>query len=712
MVATCTAYLLIAAAVVLLRVHRTHDRASALDTLITCLGLGLISFVALHLALPNGSASLTYPQAAGGLYPYGDLVILLFVSNAARSAYRRSLSVWLFIGCLVWLVLGNLSLMQTNTATTPATPALGWVRVPAPAGLEWVNHALNQTSLCYALAGICAILAALHPSITGVSHRTTSTEDHAWSLRRLTALVPCLLSPFVALFIDGSRQNPAVLTAISVAGIAMIAALLVRATYSVRSYARTEHVFRHQARHDALTGLANRRLLEEHITGLLAQTAAPTTAQQQSHLWLLFLDLDGFKAVNDTWGHDVGDELLVDVAARLHLCLEEATVISRIGGDEFVVAVRGDANTGPRLARRILGVFGAPFRLSTGQVNISPSIGVARGHQHSSAAELIREADEAMYQAKSTGRNRWVVFEASTTSNSCLHPQRIDQSIRTAIAQGHLRLEYQPVVLLNSSTVTCTATPTTQVVGVQALVRWHHPVLGHISPEQYLPSLETSGVNTELGLWSLTTALTHLASWRAAHMVQPDFYVSVSLTTRQLQAPQLVHQLRQLLQRTAVAAQCLQVQLSQVGLNDPSHPSGPVLRELHQLGVRLSVRHTSSHTLALGYLQHHPIDHISVDPATLSPHVSQQAQQARTPQQVVRAMVALCQQLGVGVGATEVETQDHENCLRRLGITYAQGWRYVADFSALGQRAPLLPQQSQANSSEQTAAQLAVHIGS
>ena len=305
---------------------------------------------------------------------------------------------------------------------------------------------------------------------------------------------------------------------------------------------------------------------------------------------------------------------------------------------------------------------------------------MARGNRHSSAQELIREADAAMYRAKAQGRSRWVLFDPHMREED-LRREDLDQALRSAIASGHLRVEYQPIVQL------CPAahglTPSARVVGVEAFVRWHHPVLGEISPQRFLPIAEASGVSVELGRWTLTTALTHLASWHAAEMVEPNFHVCVNLSTRQLCDPQLPAAVVEVLQRTGVRPQCLRVEITEATAAGHRSQVSEVLAALHETGVYLSVDHFGAGNASLGYLQHYPISQVKIDPEVLSRQSG-----VRQPDQMVRGLVALCTQLNIEVSVTGVETQDYENFVRRLGITQAQGWRYVADFSALGHRLP------------------------
>ena len=301
-----------------------------------------------------------------------------------------------------------------------------------------------------------------------------------------------------------------------------------QATIAIRN-ARLLESIRHQALHDALTGLPNRTLILDRVEQMLARAR-----RRGIESAALFIDLDGFKQVNDTLGHDAGDRLLQSVAARLSATLREADTIARLGGDEFVVLVEGGAPTGSPefVAERLLEVLREPFEIENaprGALRITASIGIAYG-SGIAATDLLRDADIALYEAKTAGRDRYVTFrrEMQTAVEDRL---TLELDLRAAIDRGEFFLMYQPIFDLDSG----------RVLGVEALVRWNHPVRGIVQPDTFIPILEETKQIIEVGRWVLNEACRQAAAW---HLQERNMYVSVNVSARQLDDDHLIDDLR------------------------------------------------------------------------------------------------------------------------------------------------------------------------
>jgi diguanylate cyclase (GGDEF)-like protein len=645
---TVPGYLLSTAAfLLLLRARRTVDRHAMLDCLTICLGVALLVFVLLAQPAMLLAGRATWATALAGVYPFFDLVLLLVLLNLAFTTAGKTVSYWFLMGTVTMMLVGD----------------VGYLRL-ATSGHE---SGSPQHDLPFLIAYTFAGIGALHPSIASFSGTEPEQTIQAWSWRRLALLAPALVVPFALVAVGPmAMSNAATRLAIAIAGAGMVAALLARATNAVHAYARGELVFRHQARHDALTGLANRRLLVEQVTRMLTAQAESTGRDEQA--WLLFMDLDGFKLVNDSWGHDVGDELLVDVAGRLHGSLTTSrAIISRIGGDEFVVAAPGGPEEGMRLATHILEAFAAPFRLSEAELVVSPSIGIAGSRSSTSAEALIRDADTAMYRAKAEGRNRWVVFDNSMRER-VRDRVEIELALRYAIERGQLLVEYQPIVDM----------VTQRPLGAEALLRWHHPVLGDVSPDRFVPIAEDSGMIVEIGEWVLATSLTQLTDWRAEGRVDDDFFVSVNVSTRQLRDARLVSTVGAALTRTGTPARTLVLEITESSMLEHSDTAADVLLALRALGVRLSVDDFGTGYSALGYLRRFPITGVKIDREFIA-GLGHSAED----EEIVRAVTAMGHALRLIVVAEGVETLEQQDHLRRLGVDQAQGWLYGRSMTAL-----------------------------
>src|SRR6185369_2897045 len=367
---------------------------------------------------------------------------------------------------------------------------------------------------------------ALHPSIVELG-RLRTLPVQAWSWRRLLLIVPAVAAPFV---LTAVLDHPRMLDRLVLgAGGAVIVTLLIfRAVSAVQSYAAAQRRYEYQATHDQLTGLPNRIMLTSQVDKLLAATGPRGT-----QVWMYFLDLDGFKLVNDSWGHATGDELIAEVARRLRAIVPADATVARVGGDEFVIVNRSAEPVAVALAEQILECFAQPLRTHNAEVVISASIGIAGVPVEvaaiASTDALMRDADTAMYQAKADGPGKWTVFDTP------LHERvrervEIELALRQAVSQEELRLVYQPIVDLGTG----------RIIGAEALARWDHPTRGPISPDVFIPIAEDTAMISPLGRWVIDESLRQLSHWRRDGTVSDEFYLSINVSPRQLRNVALV----------------------------------------------------------------------------------------------------------------------------------------------------------------------------
>ena len=355
---------------------------------------------------------------------------------------------------------------------------------------------------------------------------------------------------------------------------------------------------RHQALHDSLTGLPNRVLVIDRINQTLSRAR-----REQTDVAVLFIDLDGLKDVNDTLGHATGDRLLQAVAARFAGALREADTVARLGGDEFVVLTDGlSLAAGPEeVAERLLAVLSDPFSLgpsSQAPISITASIGIAAGLRET-AEEFLRDADIAMYSAKGAGKNCYVVFEAEMQSERRWRHE-LEMDLRAAIETDQFFLAYQPIFNLT----------TMAVVGVEALVRWSHPVRGVLQPDEFIPVLESSGLIIPVGRWVLLEACRQAMEWRAeGHTTR----MSVNASVRQLDAYSLVSDVSHALAVTGLPSDDLIVEITETGLMRDAKRAQEQLIALKALGVRIAIDDFGTGYSSLAYLQQFPVDTLKID---------------------------------------------------------------------------------------------------
>ncbi len=413
-----------------------------------------------------------------------------------------------------------------------------------------------------------------------------------------------------------------------------------------------------QASHDPLTGLQNRAVVTERIE--LALVGA-----RRSGAWpsVLFLDLDRFKHINDSFGHGAGDKLLTIAAARLMKCVRSIDTVARLGGDEFVILCEsaGDTELVRGIAERILEALIEPFELSDEETHVSVSIGIAHaGPQHTSADALLHDADLAMYRAKDRGRNCYDVADEGLRVNAA-ERVLLERGLRSAIARRELSVAYQPVKRADDD----------ELVGFEALARWVHPVLGDVRPDRFVPVAEETGLITALGDRMLDLACRDVATWNRERLAQgmDPLVVHVNISGRELQSPHLLGRVRDALRRHDVPPHWLVLEMTETMLLDDPDKALDRLRELKLAGIRVAIDDFGTGYSSLAYLRRYPVHMVKIDREFVAEIAASTQDQC-----IVRAMVDLAKGLDYVVLAEGVETGAELEVLRALGCQLVQGY--------------------------------------
>ncbi|WP_435880450.1 putative bifunctional diguanylate cyclase/phosphodiesterase [Streptomyces zaomyceticus] len=453
---------------------------------------------------------------------------------------------------------------------------------------------------------------------------------------------------------------------------------------------------RHLQMHDPVTRLPNRALFFERLSAALeasAQDAADSgvvadpeageaiSSSYESYRYgrtgrigLCYLDLDGFKAVNDTLGHRVGDRLLAAVAARLTECADSdgytrsgGHLVARLGGDEFAVLVEDSTGTEQLadLARSVLCALQQPFDLAGQRLSVSASIGVVERSGHgTTATALMQAADTTLYWAKADGKARWTLFDPERNAHRMTR-QALSSTLRPAVERGEFALEYQPLVELADGAVR----------GVEALVRWNHPQFGSLAPNRFIAIAEEDGSIVELGRWVLRTACRQARQWQKDHPGERPLFVSVNVAVRQVWDSDLVADVAGILAETGLAPHLLQLELTESAVMGSAGRPLQALQALSDMGVRIAIDDFGTGYSNLAYLSRLPVSVLKLDGSFVRGF--QDEEHANPADElIVEALVQLAHRLGLTVTAECVETSGQASRLRSIGCDTGQGWLY------------------------------------
>jgi len=429
---------------------------------------------------------------------------------------------------------------------------------------------------------------------------------------------------------------------------------------------RDEEHIRFQANYDMLTHLPNRYLIMDRL-----EQAILKARRDGSRICALFMDLDRFKNINDSYGHAAGDELLKLVARRLRQVVRMSDTVGRLAGDEFVILLSevADGAVGDQVAEKIIEVLSEPFLILDAELFCLPSIGITYFPDQADSVEaLLRNADVAMYHAKQAGDRRYLTFSDDMAQRS-IEMMNLETDLRHALNRNELELHYQPKVGIDGRTV----------VGAEALIRWRHPRLGLVGPNEFIPLAEDSGLIIPIGRWTLVTACEQFMAWRAQGLAPPS--VSVNVSPRQFNDSGLLETVRDVLGRTGLPPGCLDLEITETVMTGDVERAVATLNALKAMGVTLSIDDFGTGYSSLNYLKTFPIDTLKID-QTFVRDVSHDSKDAA----IIATIVSLARNLGFNVVAEGVETIDQMDFLRQNECLLFQGYWVsrplpVADFT-------------------------------
>ena len=420
---------------------------------------------------------------------------------------------------------------------------------------------------------------------------------------------------------------------------------------------RFEAQLAHQGLHDPLTGLPNRVMLTDRLEQSLARVR-----RNARMFGVLFVDLDRFKAVNDTLGHTVGDQLLIEAAARIQAAVRETDTVARLGGDEFVVLCEDidGIHHATHFAERIIAALRVPFRFGDDDTNVSASIGIALSADGTETADaILANADIAMYRAKDNGRSRYELFD-ETMQQWITTQAALETDLRQAVPRNELRLFCQPFI----------AADTGMIRGFEALVRWQRPGFGLVVPDEFIPIAEETGLIVDIGAWVLEQACHHAAGW-ARRWPEKRLGISVNLSSRQLLTGDIIDVVTGALERSGLDPTVLTLELTESTLIDDAVNAQALLRELRDLGCNLALDDFGTGYSSLTYLRAFPISILKIDKSFVRTIGTEREDTA-----IVAAVLALAKNLGLSVVAEGVETQEQLAVLVQLQCPYVQGYLF------------------------------------
>ena len=615
--------------------HRSgRNRSAVIDALIFGSAITLVSWVFLIKPYTVGGIDLL-TRLTSIAYPMTDLMLVMMVLRLITGGGRQSTSFRLLTSGLVLLA-----------ATDSYDGWLNLHNVPYHAGslvdAGWL--------LYYVTVGACA----LHPSMRTLTTpaplgRTLHSRTRLGLLGLATVVGPLLL------VVQNLLDQPVDALPIAIASFTVTGLVILRLAEAMRDEEVTKERMRHQALHDPLTQLANRALIIDRLGQMLARS-------RRNHVpcAVMFLDLDNFKDINDTLGHEVGDEVLVAVGTRLRNTVREVDTVGRLGGDEFILLLDGAALTdgAALIADRILGAMRAPFEIIGVDfpMSISVSIGTARG-ERVEPGELLRDADIALYQAKAAGKDCAVEFEPAMQA-AVDHHRHLEVDLHEAIAENQFYLLYQPIIDLQTNTLS----------GVEALIRWRHPLRGVVQPDEFIPALEASGMIVPVGAWVLEEACRQGAAWLdAGHRVS----VSVNVSNRQLDRDRIFDDVQGALAVSGFEPTLLVLELTETALMKDVEATIVRLGILKSLGVRIAIDDFGTGYSSIAYLKRFPIDILKIDRFFISSIASSTESAA-----LVHMLVQLGKALNIETVAEGIEDDDQRIRLQAENVDSGQGFLF------------------------------------
>jgi diguanylate cyclase (GGDEF)-like protein len=614
----------------LTRSRRPADaRESMLDGVIIAAGTSLIAYEILIAPTLDMEDTWIVARVAVSIYPALSMCLLAFAARLAFSYGVRNTAFDLLLIGTSCLVVGDLLYALGET---------GRVDVPA-----------RVLEFPYMVIAACMGTAMLHPS---ARHVSVPAEMGAQPMLR-RRLVPVVVALFIPILVMAAHRDSSVPLIAVVISLILSAAAISRIANAMRRDASLRAQLSHQATHDDLTGLPVRSVVLDRLS---------TWLRDGRDVSLLFIDLDHFKFVNDSMGHAIGDQLLVQVAGRLTMATPPDAFVARQSGDEFIVAlpdydVLGAGALAESLRRKICD----PYQLTSGEAVIAASIGISHsnGRTEIGAADLLREADTAMYRSKESGRDASTVFDASMHERM-LRRVELERSLRYALENGGVTVAYQSIVDYRTG----------RIDGYEALARWEHEGQA-ISPAEFVPVAEDSGLIVPMGWFVLDEACRQLAWWRANLPSAEHLYVSVNVSPRQMRVSDFVDVVAEVLARHELPGEALWLEITERVVMDDSLTVLALMTGLRSLGVRLAIDDFGTGYSSLSYLKRFPLERVKIDRSFIAGVGVHEADTS-----LVHAIIAMATALKLDQVAEGVETAEQADQLMALGCTSMQGYYF------------------------------------
>jgi diguanylate cyclase (GGDEF)-like protein len=629
--------------VVLIRARQRYaDLPGVIDSITVTVGGGLLSWLVLAQPVLN-SGDPVLARLVGIAYPVGDLLLLGLLTRLVTAPGART-AAFRLLGCAVALVVVADTVFAVGSVGGLPSVGAAW-------DLSWLGS--------YLLWGA----AALHPSVCELS-RPGRESPAPFTVRRLAAVTVAVLMAPCALAVQLAFGLSVAGWSIAGASAALFLLVVVRMYLALREVVAStrrrdelQQELAHQVAYDSLTGLANRATM----LGLI-ESALHRAQRSGSQLGLLALDLDRFKAVNDTFGHQAGDQVLREVATRMRNCVRAGDVLGRLAGDEFVVLV--EPVSGPseliELGERLLGVVAAPIAVGSRTVTVGMSVGVVLNADGSTDADaFLHHADAAAYRAKTAGRGRVEVFDDALRLQLDAQAD-LEHAIRTGLAAGEFLLHYQPVLRLRDG----------ELLGYEALIRWQRPGHGLVLPDAFIPAAEESTLISDIGRWVLRQATSQLAEWRRADPGgHRNVTVAVNVSGRHLASPSIIGDVAAALRDSGLPATGLVVEVTETVLVDQLR-CGPNLQALRELGVSVSIDDFGTGYTSIGQLQHLHVDRVKIDRSFIS-------SPGPGATELVSLMINAAHAFGLEVVAEGIEDPDQLSALQELACDSGQGYLFA-----------------------------------